>query len=341
MNCTLPLTAEQANGILYFNNYGTIKVKNMHVCVWVAFLLLPQITNALEFNIQPRIDAGAVYFEFDQSDFNFRANSTDQFPAAVDGFKLRDTMPFVRGGITFFVDRFFLDVDIQYAFDGDDTTQFSTSSVLPGSTFRNLPLPAAAAVDNRIDSEFDRTEFAVSAGYAITEHFVIFAGYKRAETNFNNEMLGELEIVLPNNSMVRGPVSGSYDVDFIYDGPFVGSAYTWDIQTDFIEGGLAANIGVAFLDGKTRLEFGDFLFDDGSGQETLEPSSIANLVAASDLKGDTIGISLGIQWLGFTPVKQLTYTLGVNGYRYDFDGSNTADFTDTLVRFSVGVQYLF
>jgi len=307
-------------------------VKNKHLSVGMAVLLLPQMTNALDFNIQPRVDVGAVHFEFDQSPIVIGESPLDATPSRVDGFKLSDTMPFVRGGLTFFVNRFFVDVDVQHAFDGRDTAQFTTSGIIDTGAF--------AVADNRITSDFHRFEFAVSTGYAVTEHLVLFAGYKRAESNFDNDLQGELNF--PVTPELNGSVSGNYEVDFIYDGAFVGAANTWDIQGDFIEGGLTANVGVAFLDGKTRLRFGDFLLNNGLGQDISLPStSVDRLFATSDLKGDTIGVSLGLKWFGFTPLKGFTYSLGVNGYRYDFDGKNTADFTDTLVRFSAGVQYLF
>jgi len=64
----------------------------------------------------------------------------------------------------------------------------------------------------------------------------------------------------------------------------------------------------------------------------------------SDLYGDAVAIALGLSWTGLTPVEGLAYSVGAYGYRYDFDsddGNDTPDYSETQIRFDLGIAYAF
>ncbi len=60
-------------------------------------------------------------------------------------------------------------------------------------------------------------------------------------------------------------------------------------------------------------------------------------------KGDALGLTLGLTWRGVTPVDGLNYSVGVSGYKYEFDADEkgTADIDEFAVLFKAGVAYAF
>jgi hypothetical protein len=69
---------------------------------------------------------------------------------------------------------------------------------------------------------------------------------------------------------------------------------------------------------------------------------------ASITTADTVGWTLGITWRGLTPIKNITYSLGLNGYQYRFDADNSSNVNETLpnvteteVNLRAGVVYSF
>jgi hypothetical protein len=53
-------------------------------------------------------------------------------------------------------------------------------------------------------------------------------------------------------------------------------------------------------------------------------------------------MKVGITWIGVTPVAQLAYSLGVDGYKYDFDANgDDPDITETVIYLMVGLAYTY
>lgn len=325
-------------------------MKKVFVTVGMLLVAAPQLIHALELSLQPRVKTGAMYYEFNQkalAEFSSGplTDPLSAFPNAISELTLRDTLPFFSGGLTLFVERFFIDFDVQHAFNGQDNGRFRSSTLIPEGTLPVVATDAVAQTDILIDSDFNRTEFAVSIGYGITEHLVLYAGYKRTDTDFDQNLRGDIALLPPNNLApipdLTGTFTGVLDFEFEYDGPFAGAAYTLEIGKGIFNGALSGNIGLAFLSGNTNLRFKEFVLTNLTG--TATPLDLSGLdrqpIGLSNLDGDTVGLSLGLTWKGFTALNGLTYSVGITGYRYDFESDQTQDFTETLVRFDVGLAY--
>jgi len=102
------------------------------------------------------------------------------------------------------------------------------------------------------------------------------------------------------------------------------------------------NTALAFLNGDTSLKVNNYTLTNLNGaQIPLEVFGVGVTPLGGDRDGSTVGISLGLVWTGSTPVRDLTYSVGVNGYRYDFDSKKAQDFVESVVRFDVALAYLF
>ena len=80
---------------------------------------MPFEANALDLTAQPRINTGMMYYQFEQSDhFNVVVFDGRQLSAGVTDITYGDVMPFIGGGATVFLDRFYVDGYVQKAFSG-------------------------------------------------------------------------------------------------------------------------------------------------------------------------------------------------------------------------------
>ncbi|MBA3570608.1 MAG: hypothetical protein H0W34_01260 [Pyrinomonadaceae bacterium] len=265
-------------------------------------LLAPSTASALDFSIRPRINSGAMYYDFEYTE-----------PAiTIAG---NDTLPFVGGGVTAFVDKFYVDVYAQGAFSGSDDDTFTSEA------------PGLAAFTGQTD--WDRAEYALSFGYSLTDSFVVFAGYRRSDTEFDTEFM------LPADTR-----SFSLELDNEQDGPFVGANYGWRIEnSEFLDGTLALNLSAAYLDAEIT---GTFSSQDLPAQVLPEPTS---------LTGDTVGVTAGVTWNSklIEPTGEglfangLNYTIGIDGYSYDFEDDEEmgSELSETVVRGSVGLSAPF
>lgn len=318
----------------------------------LATLAIPQSVFAFNFRLQPRVETGVLYYKFDQralAEFSMDALGSPQgaITNVISDLKLSYVLPSVSVGLTAFFDRLFLDVTVQRAFNGEDKGQFNSYTLLQEEALPFIPAGTLAQTDISIDSDLERTETTISLGYGVTDHFVLYAGYKRAESNFDQKLTGALQLSRASDltpiPALTGPFTGSLDFEFTYDGPFGGAAYTWEIGQGRFKGTLSGNVGVALLDGQTNNKFKDFILTNQFGVSTpIDLNEIDQRpVGLSDLKGDAFGLSLGLAWMGFTPLDGLIYSLSITGYRYDFESDETQDFTEVLARVSVGLAYAF
>lgn len=310
--------------------------------VAAILILLPQIGAAVGFGAQPRFNVGAQYYEYREDSFESETANPD-FPNSFSKFEFSDTLPFVSGGLTLFADRFFVDLSVQYSFDGEDKDQLTNRNFVAAGGF--LPTDTVFDFQSELDAEFDRLEYAVSVGFAVTEEFAVFVGYKKAKTEFDIKLRdGRIDAFSAADQapipFLSGSFTGNQDLDFEYDGPFFGGVYKWDIG---VLGALTGNIAIAFMEGNVDVIFRDIEVTNQMGTFEVPLNDFVQEGGGGtlDIDGDTIAVSLGLTWKGFTPVNGLTYSVGVNGYRYKFTSNNTPDFTETVARLDFGLAYAF
>ncbi|MCP5420252.1 MAG: hypothetical protein H6969_07170 [Gammaproteobacteria bacterium] len=301
----------------------------------VAALLAPSLAGAVDFAFQPRLEGGFMYYEFESQPATltvFDNNGLVASSSSVSGFKFNDVMPMLGAGFTVFADRFFFDISGQKAFNGSDSDDFNSFIFGTGNSL----IPVLDTSLN-LDADFDRYEYAISAGYAVTDSWSVFAGYKYAKSKFDVDRVGTIDLFQP-----VGPTLATYSDEFEFafkqDGPFIGTTYGWQINQGAMKGLLSANIAVAFLDGEIKDQKVKNAVAELDGvQVPFEDQSI------SPFKGDTVGFTFGVGWKGFTPVEGLTYSLGINGYQYDFsaDEKGVSDVKETQINFRAGISYTF
>ena len=323
----------------------------------VGLLGAPALSEAVEFGIQPRVETGFTYYKFKQERgagtaiSNVNGVPVAAANAAQGAVKLEDTMPFLGAGLTFFADRFFIDLNGQKAFNGEDdgNQQISTFSTFNGNT-------SSTVQDIKRDTDFDRTEYAISAGYSITDRLAAYAGYKWAYTNseadFVDTILNNNAVIFEDGSAVFvnrvSRLTGDLDVEVAENGPFIGITYGWEIKQGFFDGVLSANFAVAHLDSRIRQKLSNQVSTLTSASINGIPVPVAGTPESlpdnrvGNIDGTTTGFTVGIGWRGFTPVKGLTYSLGIQGYTYDFDSHDAlGEYEETAVTYKVGVAYTF
>lgn len=296
------------------------------------FLLLPQLCSGLELGLRPRFNTGFQFFEFNLGGFD-----TGNISGKFSEVKFNDFTPFVSGGLTLFVDRFFIDSFVQYSFEGQDITHIRNDFSVPASG----PIPETIINSNGdTNINFDRLEYSFSLGYTITDQFVVYAGYKKARTEIDGLIMNRTSAFSANNSapnpFLSGTATGQLNLDYEYHGAFVGGSYKHNIDIGFLHGALSANVAVAFMEGEVGVKFRNIKINNQFGR------SIPLDIAPNNLEGDTVGISAGLAWNGLTGISGLVYMIGVNGYHYEFDGiDNSPNFSETVVRVDFGLSYTF
>lgn len=285
-----------------------------------------------DLTFQPRVDVGIANYSL-----NF--GSTAQFfpdaepfgpglevPLQTSTTKLEfsDTLPTLSAGLTVFADRFYLDLLAQRAFNGSvsDSNNIYTATPLLQSSNRA-----------RYEGDMKRDDYAVALGYGVTDTVAVFAGWKWARTKLDGLRASGIERAIDGTPL--GVLEGGGDFKFKYDGPFVGAAIGWPVSIGALDGSVGLNVAVAFLDGKVTVSSG---FNSLDGRP-LSPGP----AEIFDTTGKTIGTLIGLSWRGSTGVQSLSYTVGVNGYRYSFDADDTgkADISETFVQLKVGLAYAF
>ena len=314
-------------------------------------LLIINPATAAEVLFQPRLEAGEVYYTFESEAMNV-THVSKPVPGQLGSnftqkaFKYSGTMPFIGAGATLFLNRFFLDLCGQYASGGHDTTSITFSGYYSDSD-------GFMAVDATHAASFDRGEAAVSLGYAFTEHFNLFAGYKWARTEFDTTFEGRHSVVFYNFEdeavFAAGRNRGNVDFEFDYEGPFVGVIHSWDCsQCRFLEGMFTVNLALAHLEGNVELKRRDqqWTINSINGQPAYEvytSSNVSGVSARVDTQGDTWGLTFGVGWRGATALEGLSYAFGISGYRYEFDAedNNQSDIQETAMIYKVGLTYVF
>ena len=288
-----------------------------------AVVLCPSVASALDFTLKPRFQVGVMDYEFEQ-----KPESSEE--VGDRGFKLVDSMPFVGAGTTIFVNQFFLDFYVQKAFSGSD----SATNILDAG--KN-------SLGFIVDSDFERDEYSVSAGYTLGSQWALFGGYRAAESRFDNRY-NYREVFSENRIFVA---RSEYSSSFEHDGFFFGGAYALPVLKHAV---VTFNAAFAILDGKydSRRDV-NLKGVDSQGTVLLDSNGEpinTDIQLGVKNNGDTVGLSLGASWKGRIGEKA-GYSLGVSGYSYDFkdksgqEGDFIADLSESVLRFSAGLSYQF
>ena len=267
---------------------------------------------ALDVSYIPRFEFGVENYELN-IDGVFKVDNSGSIKSS-SAMEFDDVMPVVSGGITIVANRFYVDFSGQKSFQGSDdwSREFlDTSSPIP---FVN----ANGFVD------FDRYEYAIAFGYLVTENLSVFLGFRESKSTVDFSSV----ISVPNFGIAG---TASIDMDFEEDGFFFGTSYGWHINNVAFKGVLSGSVAFASLDGDLEQKS---VMTNG----LVDPDGVPD----DSSKGDTLGVKLGLTWKGITHVDKLTYSVGVNGYKYEFDADNDdPDITETVVNFKLGLAYVF
>jgi hypothetical protein len=278
--------------------------------------------------VQPRVEVGVARYEL-----AFGSTVQSIVPGEVETSSQQEysdsAAPTIDAGVTFFADRFYLDLSLRETFVDIDGTEGSFSSAFPPYlvTGKAYYEPEGAS----------RHEYAVALGYGLTDNIAVYAGWKWARNTFEDlQGRGTVEEQL---SGLTGTFNQGGDWHFDYDGPFIGTTVGWAIKNGSLDGTLALNVAVAFLDGELSApsESARVVWEDG---REVDFGSASDLY---DTTGESVGISLGLSWKGRTNIQGLTYSVGIAGYRYDFeaDQEGRADINETYVQLKAGLAYTF
>lgn len=320
----------------------------------ILFMINPAMARHISF--QPRVEVGVMQYELETE-----GSSKTVIPGSnqtFSPFKYEDVMPFVSAGTTFFMKRLFVDISGQYAFDGEDTGAMTRSKFIVDS----VDLENQSYTSNYIafspthEATFDRTDMAISLGYALTSTLSIFVGYKTAETQFHEKYDGPYSSKHHNTANTdpddiyyySGRWWGEATYTFEYAGPFIGFIQGWDLsESRYLKGMLTANVALAFLDGKLKTESDGSRvsvtrINDQDIPEYVFPEAGENLSSGTDTKGDALGLKISLSWNGTTPWEGLSYVIGLSAYRYEFDANETlSNMNETSTNLKVGLSYVF
>lgn len=291
--------------------------------------------SAQEWSFQPRVNVGVMNYEFNQEDA-IRISASIALdgsgaPAvtveSLKGVKRSANLPYIGVGGTISYDKLFLDL---YGFKtgtGEDNgiSQSSTTNV----TWLNNSF--TSYLDIKDNSEIDREEYSISLGYNLVDSLILFAGYKKSKTEFNDKIpYYEFSGFLNGKPVSYITSNGILNIDLDQKGPFIGAAYGWNIMD---KGILSINAALGFFDGDVK-QFGRINIPNV--QENLPYTDRAFIV-----KGDVVGLTTGINWRG-SITDNLAYSLALSGYSYNYEGKNGGgDFSESVLNFSAGLAYRF
>jgi hypothetical protein len=339
----------------------TIKIRTLFLVLYLhLFLAVPTMAAAGPFSVQPRLDIGVMAYSF-ESEAVSQTLVSEPYPAnnggnfSQEAFEYNDNLIYVGAGGTFFLKRLFLDLNGQYAFDGQDTETVSHSGYTMISYEEDGYMNTSfLAGDPVYDACFSRMELAVSLGYEIGSRTSLFAGYKWTSTHFDTTYKGTYTMLHYNSdSFVDGKAGGRYwgdaEFDFEYQGPFIGAVQGWEISPfRWIQGVFTVNLALAYLQSELVMEkrnghLSVTWIKDEQVPEIVNPIEGGGVTNRFATEGRSLGLTMGVAWSGTTAVDGLSYTMGIHGYRYEFDAKNNnqSDINETTVVYKVGLAYAF
>ena len=185
-------------------------------------------------------------------------------------------------------------------FRGDIGTIIIGANYSQGKFFSSINLEQSwkddiALLNNESILFMDRTDYALTFGYAVFARMSVFAGYKYGETTIYG-----IEIL-----------TGYNDLAFIEEGPFIGISYSQPLADKSTFG---ASLAYADLDAETKNRIDPF-GGPGSG-----PASAT---------GTADGLSVGIKW-SYELSESTLLNIGYKINSYDAEGTNKAGFAYSL-----------
>jgi hypothetical protein len=309
----------------------SVMVRCICACFGTAVPLMGNAAENWDIGYQPHVELGVA-------DYNLEFSSVSQIVPGGSGFSAGKvafgaTMPTLSAGLTLFAERYFLDMSVQ---------RMQTYNQSMGDSHTIISSTPSMLTTGQISYEtddFNRDEYTLSLGYGLTESVSVYLGYKKQYSNLNQlQGAGPVGIQFANGNLIPANFATFGDYKFDYDGPFVGGTTTWKMGNDTLKGRLAFSAGVAFLHGSLHIQ------SEGTSLTTNDGSPLPATVKASDLfdtSGDAVGITLGASWLGQTGIANLSYSVAVNGYKYDFDADeqDRADSSEDVLQLKVGLAF--
>lgn len=289
-------------------------------CAVLLLLFFHGLAHAASSGAAVRVQTGYIAYAFEQKAFTTLDEAT-LASLSLSKQQLEDTLPFLGIGATLFFGDFYFDLYGQSSFSGSDSSVLLGNTIEPdgGGSFNYVPFRRP------IDSDWDRTEYSLTVGYAVTRQFKLFTGFRGSETSFD---LTGTSTNLQNDFTLPFTV----DIDYSQNGFFVGGNYAWSINENkpesWLRGAISINAGLTFVDGE---------IDEKFAFEGFDPVN-------SKREGDTLGLVVGIAWNGYLGkmfANDFYYTAGVNSYRYDFEADNPsvdADFSERVLQFTLGLS---
>lgn len=316
------------------------KIRTLAVVLITCNCLFLPDSRAAFIELQPRLETGMMYYSIesmaDNSITPSRYGETAGHYLAEKKHEFSDNVAFVSGGATFFINRLFVDLSGQYTFNGKARSHPSSSAYLEADN-------SFLSMDPEFRSRFYRTDMAVSAGCAVSENFSVYLGYKWSALDLDSSLDGPASYLKINEYVGNGRIEGQQYFRFRYEGPFIGIAQGRKFgKPGLFNGFISAKLALAYLRSKgTQEQIATFTIDSVNGVE-IEPRG-APLHDIIEAKGSTLGLAVGFDWHGATSINNLSYGIGISGYRYNFnsDETDSQDINETAVTFKVGLSYLF
>jgi hypothetical protein len=322
-----------------------LKISILYLMMILSSLhLLCMPASAVDFHVQPRLEAGAAFYALKIGAVH---HSIPTLPDAATGENLtqekieyKDTLAFIGGGMTLFLNRLFLDLGAQFSFDGSDDTESSYSSYQEDDGEGSSRFISSEQV---YSGTFHHQDQAISLGYAATEQISVFVGYKWAELELETTFEGPYSYLAIDSYLGHGTQFGHENLNFKYAGPFVGVTRGWQIESSSRYFGLLSmNLALALLKCKLDQEQdGTIRYTSVNGVE-IEPID-ESYTYENEVNGDTLGLTLSLGWHGVTLLEDLTYSVAVSGYRYQFDLDEPgySNVSESAVVCKVGLSYTF
>jgi hypothetical protein len=293
-----------------------------------VFVATTSLAQAEVWTIQPRLSGGVQDYELSFADVTFpNANGGITFR---DGFTVSDNISFVGGGVTVSRGRFFADLAGQWSGTGEDQTFIFQGT--QGTISNNV------GHSHSLDATFDREEFNLSLGWAVSQQLSVYAGFKRAALDMTQ---ARLPVTSP--PAVYGDVLqvGNYLMDFSYQGAFAGATFSVPVKS---WGAFAIQTSVARLNAKFKQRFDGLvvIYLPPLGAQAVDPSYITD-----ETSGRSTGFNVGVSWTGNFGssgiLERFSYTLGLDRSTYEFAAANstTGDFDETNTRARLDLRYRF
>lgn len=318
-------------------------------------LCSPNLVRAIDIGgtnvvIQPSLTTGLMYYSFEQDAISVTGTN---FNSTQEKIKLSDTMPTLGVGFGIGIGDFIFSLSAQKAFDGSDEDTISSSTFGEGFA----PYDRNYGVgETKLHSDFDRNDYSASIGYSLTEQMSVYVGYKWAKTEFSNVSDSVVQLTLfpdisggnfKDRDQFDAEIESRENFEFENQGPLIGINYGLNFEEGAFRGRLYFSVATAFLQGNTKINIKSrnikiTRFDGQSVSGEQLPENIAT-GQVFKTEGDTIGFTFGVRWTGETSIDNLKYTLGVQGYQYQFDADDSSgiDTSETVMQFNAGVSYVF